>query len=99
MQALVYRFARGMQNFIYLIGDVETQQALVVDCCWDYEGIVKVQQYGRGWMSTSRGPSLFGARNGGSAAEAFCPVLVMWVDVCWSTGGGPRRRRAGPGSM
>jgi hypothetical protein len=42
MQALVYRFARGMQNFIYLIGDVETRQALVVDCCWDYEGIVKV---------------------------------------------------------
>lgn len=42
IQALVYQFARGMQNFIYLVGDIETKEAYVVDCCWDYGGIAKV---------------------------------------------------------
>ena len=30
-----------MQNFIYLIGDMRTREAVIVDCCWDFEGALK----------------------------------------------------------
>ena len=32
--------ARHMQNFVYLLGDRETREALVVDPAWDVDGIV-----------------------------------------------------------
>lgn len=34
--------ARGMANFIYLIGDPETRECVVVDPAWDVEGLLKV---------------------------------------------------------
>ena len=35
-------FAAQMANFIYLIGDSETHECMVVDPAWDVEGILKV---------------------------------------------------------
>lgn len=34
--------ARSMANFIYLIGDTETRECVVVDPAWDIDGILKV---------------------------------------------------------
>ena len=32
--------ARQMQNFVYLVGDRQTRECLVVDPAWDVDGIV-----------------------------------------------------------
>ena len=34
--------ARSMANFLYLIGDQETRECVVVDPAWDIDGILKV---------------------------------------------------------
>ena len=34
--------ARSMANFVYLIGDTETRECMVVDPAWDIDGILKV---------------------------------------------------------
>ena len=34
--------ARSMANFIYLIGDRETRECVVVDPAWDVEGLLKI---------------------------------------------------------
>jgi hydroxyacylglutathione hydrolase len=36
------RTAAGMANFIYLIGDDETRECVIVDPAWDVEGILEV---------------------------------------------------------
>ena len=30
-----------MQNFIYLVGDAKTRECVVIDACWDVEGIIE----------------------------------------------------------
>ena len=37
----VFQAAKQMQNFIYLVGDAKTRECVVVDACWDVEGIVE----------------------------------------------------------
>ena len=37
-----FKFAKQMQNYIYLIGDRETGDTVVVDGCWDPKGINKI---------------------------------------------------------
>ena len=37
-----FKFAKQMQNYIYLIGDRETGDTVVVDGCWDPKGINKL---------------------------------------------------------
>ena len=34
--------ARSMANFVYLIGNTETRECMVVDPAWDIDGIIKV---------------------------------------------------------
>ncbi|MDH3256568.1 MAG: MBL fold metallo-hydrolase, partial [Nitrospinota bacterium] len=34
--------ARSMANFIYLIGDRETRECVVVDPAWDVDGLLKI---------------------------------------------------------
>ncbi|MEC8957247.1 MAG: MBL fold metallo-hydrolase, partial [Nitrospinota bacterium] len=34
--------ARSMGNFVYLIGDINTRECMVVDPAWDIDGILKV---------------------------------------------------------
>ena len=36
--------ARSMANFLYLIGDQETRECVVVDPAWDIDGILKVDE-------------------------------------------------------
>ncbi|KAL3894612.1 MAG: hypothetical protein SGCHY_005176 [Lobulomycetales sp.] len=36
----IWQFARQMQNFIYLICNTRTKECLVVDACWDIDGIL-----------------------------------------------------------
>eukprot|EP01134_Creolimax_fragrantissima_P000642 CFRG0642T1 len=45
IQLLVNKFAKMMKNFIYIIADAKTREAVVVDICWDMAGVLKrVQQ-------------------------------------------------------
>jgi glyoxylase-like metal-dependent hydrolase (beta-lactamase superfamily II) len=39
-QRAVFNFARQMQNFMYLVGDAVTRECVVVDPCYDPEGIL-----------------------------------------------------------
>ena len=34
--------ARSMANFVYLIGNTETRECMVVDPAWDIDGLLKV---------------------------------------------------------
>ncbi|KAJ2882881.1 hypothetical protein FB639_002293 [Coemansia asiatica] len=40
IRAAVFRFAQGMQNFVYLVADAQTRKCVVVDACWDVDGIL-----------------------------------------------------------
>ncbi|CAI5982012.1 unnamed protein product, partial [Closterium sp. NIES-64] len=37
----IYRSAQQMRNFIYLVGDAHSREAVVVDGAWDVEGILR----------------------------------------------------------
>ena len=39
-----FKFAKQMQNYVYLIGDRSTGEAVVVDGCWDPKGIHKISR-------------------------------------------------------
>lgn len=41
IKRLIYEFARGMQNIVYAIGDVRSKECVIVDACWDADGIMK----------------------------------------------------------
>jgi len=36
--------AHGMENFVYLIGDEEKKECVVIDPAWDIDGIIKIAQ-------------------------------------------------------
>lgn len=38
---LVFEFAKKMRNVVYVIGDLESKECVVVDPCWDVDGILK----------------------------------------------------------
>ncbi|KAJ8323618.1 hypothetical protein QVD99_007214 [Batrachochytrium dendrobatidis] len=40
IQSLVFDFATKMRNFIYLIVNADTKECLVVDICWDVDGVM-----------------------------------------------------------
>lgn len=39
VETQVFQAAKQMQNFIYVVGDARTRECVVVDCCWDVDGI------------------------------------------------------------
>jgi len=39
VQTQIFAAARSMKNFIYVVGDLRTREAFVVDGCWDVKGI------------------------------------------------------------
>lgn len=41
IEQMVFSFAKQMANFIYLVGDADTRECVVVDGCWDVDGIKK----------------------------------------------------------
>ncbi|KAJ3049548.1 hypothetical protein HK097_009465 [Rhizophlyctis rosea] len=41
IQNLIFDYAIQMRNFIYVIENVASREALVVDACWDVDGILK----------------------------------------------------------
>ena len=41
-QKQAFRFAKQMQNYVYLVGDRETGETVVIDGCWDPKGINKI---------------------------------------------------------
>ncbi|CAI5479899.1 unnamed protein product, partial [Closterium sp. Yama58-4] len=41
IESQIYRSAQQMRNFIYLIGDAHSREAVVVDGAWDVEGILR----------------------------------------------------------
>lgn len=38
---LVFEFAKKMRNVVYVIGDMESKECVIVDPCWDVDGILK----------------------------------------------------------
>lgn len=40
IKKLIFEFARGMQNIIYIVGDRRSKECLLVDVCWDAEGVM-----------------------------------------------------------
>ncbi|KAG5191865.1 beta-lactamase-like protein [Tribonema minus] len=40
--ATINGYAKQMQNFIYLVGDLATRECVVVDACWDVDGVLAV---------------------------------------------------------
>jgi glyoxylase-like metal-dependent hydrolase (beta-lactamase superfamily II) len=38
---VIYEVARQMKNIVYVVGDIGSKQCIVVDPCWDVEGILK----------------------------------------------------------
>ncbi|KAJ2147209.1 hypothetical protein IW136_000240 [Coemansia sp. RSA 678] len=38
----IFEFAVAMQNYVYLIADADTRKCIVVDACWDVDGILAV---------------------------------------------------------
>ncbi|KAI9351384.1 beta-lactamase-like protein, partial [Obelidium mucronatum] len=42
IQNALFDFARNMRNFIYFVGDKESREVMVVDACWDIDGILKI---------------------------------------------------------
>eukprot|EP00958_Prasinococcus_capsulatus_P025749 scaffold4437_cov391-Prasinococcus_capsulatus_cf.AAC.5 len=45
-----------MDNFMYLVGDIQTRQCAIVDGCWDPKGIVNYAEHDG--MKLVRKPSL-----------------------------------------
>ena len=41
LSKIVFEFAKRMRNVVYVIGDAETKECVVIDPCWDVEGIIK----------------------------------------------------------
>lgn len=41
IKRLIFEFARGMQNVIYLVGNRQTATCMIVDPCWDVDGIME----------------------------------------------------------
>ncbi|KAI8617523.1 beta-lactamase-like protein [Chytriomyces sp. MP71] len=41
VQNLIFDFALQMRNFVYLVGDPFSREVVVVDACWDIDGILK----------------------------------------------------------
>ncbi|KAJ3157454.1 hypothetical protein HDU86_003346 [Geranomyces michiganensis] len=41
IQNMIFSYARQMKNFIYLCENINTSECLVVDACWDIDGILK----------------------------------------------------------
>ncbi|KAJ1559494.1 hypothetical protein HK405_010438, partial [Cladochytrium tenue] len=45
IQNLIFDFAVQMQNFIYLVGNLTSREVVVVDPCWDIDGILKIAKH------------------------------------------------------
>lgn len=43
-EGVVFHIARQMVNFMYVVGDAVTKQCVVVDACWDVDGVVRAAQ-------------------------------------------------------
>lgn len=41
---IIHEIAKQMKNLVYLIGDRRTNQCIVIDLCWDIEGIIQAAQ-------------------------------------------------------
>ena len=43
-RAQVYQVAKGMQNFMYALGDRRTGECVIIDACWHPEGVVRCER-------------------------------------------------------
>jgi glyoxylase-like metal-dependent hydrolase (beta-lactamase superfamily II) len=49
VNALIFQFAKMLQNFIYIAGCEQTKQCVVVDICWDVDGVLEYIERELGW--------------------------------------------------
>lgn len=45
MDQLRFQIAKQMRNYTFLVGDADTKQVVVVDACWDVDGIVALLRH------------------------------------------------------
>ena len=38
----VFSAAKSMRNYIYVVGDAKTRECMVIDACWDVDGILEI---------------------------------------------------------
>ena len=41
LSKIVFEFAKKMRNVVYVIGDLESKECVIVDPCWDVDGILR----------------------------------------------------------
>ncbi|KAJ3065908.1 hypothetical protein HK102_007782 [Quaeritorhiza haematococci] len=41
IQSMIFDYAVQMRNFIYIVGNEESRECVVVDACWDVDGILR----------------------------------------------------------
>ena len=41
---ILFHIARQMVNYMYVVGDAQTKQAVVVDACWDVDSVMRIAQ-------------------------------------------------------
>ena len=51
ISAVLFQFARMLQNFIYVIACLETNECVVIDACWDLDAICTYVEQ-QGWRLT-----------------------------------------------
>ena len=44
LDGILFHIARQMVNYMYVVGDAQTKQAVVVDACWDVDSVMRIAQ-------------------------------------------------------
>jgi hydroxyacylglutathione hydrolase len=72
--------ARSMENFVYLVGDLESKTCIVVDAAWDIEGIVNLAHKDGmkivGALATHYHPDHIGGKIFGITIEGLAEVMA-----------------------
>jgi len=42
IQYILFSYALQMQNYVYILADIKTKQCLLIDACWDIDGILDI---------------------------------------------------------
>ncbi|MEZ4227100.1 MAG: MBL fold metallo-hydrolase [Polyangiaceae bacterium] len=73
--------AEGMQNFVYLVGDADTRQCLVIDPAWDVAGLVQLvreQEFELvGALATHYHPDHIGGSMFGFSVQGLARLLEL----------------------
>ncbi|KAJ2390879.1 hypothetical protein GGI05_003097, partial [Coemansia sp. RSA 2603] len=81
VRAAVLRFAQQMRNFVYLVADARTRKCVVVDACWDIDGILAAVQREGLLLAAAVVTHAHVDHAGGMAPPPFAPLRVRVAGV------------------